>query len=56
MQFLQAKVKNNKLGVQDTYPIAIDSIEFFKGSIVIYVTKRNGGKDLGQLQQFREVV
>ncbi len=44
MQFLQAKVKDNKLGVQDTYPIAIDSIEFFKSSIVIYVTKRDGSK------------
>ena len=44
MQFLQAKVKDNKLGVEDTYPIAIDTIEFFKGSIVIYVTKRNGSK------------
>lgn len=44
MQFLQAKVKDNKLGVQDTYPIAIDSVEFFKSSIIIYVTKRDGSK------------
>ena len=44
MQFLQAKVKDNKLGVEDTYPIAIDSVEFFKSSIIIYVTKRNGSK------------
>lgn len=44
MQFLQAKVKDNKLGVEDTYLIAIDSVEFFKGSIVIYVTQRNGVK------------
>lgn len=44
MQFLQAKKRNNKLGVEDSFPLAIDAIELYKNRIVIYVSKRDGSR------------
>lgn len=44
MQFIQAKRLNNKLGVRDNRPYAIDKVEFVKGGFALFLTSFEGDK------------
>lgn len=44
MQFIQAKRVNNKLGVRDTRPYAIDKVDFIKDGFALYLTSFDGDK------------
>lgn len=44
MQFIQAKVFDNKLGVRDNRPYAIDRVNFIDNGIVLFLNDmRDGG-------------
>ena len=57
MQIIQANKLNNKLGVINNLPFAIDSVSFINNGFVLYLTDYNGEKryvsyaDMGQFRR-----